>query len=89
MNHIGIEPSIGLKSLGIERDNHLSLGFDNERMHEGLTLALSGTQQAPQSGILLLSVRDEQPVNPGQLLPHSFCESLLTPLLTQTLSIVQ
>jgi hypothetical protein len=28
----------------------------------GLTLALSGTQQAPRSGILLLRVRDEQPV---------------------------
>jgi hypothetical protein len=28
----------------------------------GLTLALSGTQQAPRSGNLLLRVRDEQPV---------------------------
>lgn len=29
-----------------------------------LTMTLSGTQQAPRSGLLLLRVRDEQPVSP-------------------------
>ena len=35
------------------------------------TLALSGTQQAPRSGNLLLRVRDEQPVSP-HFCPKSF-----------------
>ena len=38
----------------------------------GLTLALSGTQQAPRSGNLLLRVRDEQPVRHHLLAAHKW-----------------
>ena len=59
-------------ALDAHRPHHgvVDIHKDHLRGHRCLTLALSGTQQAPRSGNLLLRVRDEQPVMRASLKVH-------------------